>query len=262
MRRWMVAWALVAALGAAACAATQFPAGSLDVTWSDDGRLSVEVALDVRPPSGASLMWVVTVNALRFAQGIHAWQLHLSPTHQSVVVVPNDFLVTQRFSFEQLGIRVGTHEPGLRLELSIPRAGAIADLVVPGDTLAVHALWLQQEPLASVAVPEPVARIPYVPTQTVYVRGTAIEHAFSLVDEATGSPVVAGSATIGLLRVVEGKADEIVRYIYREPDASTGLLTYEFDTTKLTPGRYALVLWVQPADVTVRHEVEIVEPSP
>jgi len=258
----MMAWALVVALGATACAATRFAEGSLEVAWSDDGLLSVEVALDVRPPSGAALMWVVTVNALRFAQGIHVWQLHLSPTHQSVVVVPNDFLVTQRFSFEQLGIRVGAHEPGLRMQLSIPRSRAITDLVMPGDTLAVHALWLQQAPLATVPVPEPVARTPYVPTQTVYVRGTAIQHSFSLVDQATGSSVVAGSATIGLLRVDDGKADEIVRYIYREPDTSTGVVTYEFDTTKLPLGRYALVVWVQPFDVTVRHEFEIVESAP
>jgi len=264
MKRFLAACAMVAVWACLGWGETiSFPGGSVDVVWSEDGLLSIQVSLASRPPAGgATLMWVLTANALRFADGIHSWQLHVSPTHASIVVVPNDFLTTQRFTFEQLGIRIEEHEAGRLLRVVIPRSGAIPELVAPGDTLEVHALWIQQAPLTGVRISEPPILVPYVPAETVYTRGTTIRHSFTLVDTVTGAPYAAGAATIGLVRTREGAADEIVRYIYREPDAATGVLTYEFDTMNLPAGSYSLIVWVQPLDITVRQDLEIVDPIP
>jgi hypothetical protein len=258
----------IVALTVTACGAwaesTAFPGGTLDVSWADDATLSVEIVLDAAPASvgNTAPMWVLTVNARRFADGIHSWQLHLGPTHQSIVVVPNDFLVTQRFTFAQLRVEVAAFEPGKTMSLRIPRSGAIPNLIVPGDPLEVHALWIQQAPLALARVPEPSVASPYVPSETVYEQGTPIRHAFYLTDPATGAPPELGAATIALMRRRENAADEIVRYIYRALDPSTGLISYEFDTTNLPAGIYALVVWVNPPNVTVRQELEIVSSAP
>jgi hypothetical protein len=258
--------------------AVSFPGGTLDVAWADDAMLSIRVALEAATPQTSSepLVWVLTVNAFRFGDGVHCWQLHLSATHASVVVIPNDFLVTQRFTLEQLHIDASTSEPGTVLSLLVPRTGPIPELIAPGDTIEVHALWIQQLPLASARVPERdaasgagggmedpstgVAR--YVPAQTVYVQGTSLSHAFPLVNAETGAPVDVGSARIALVRVSEGLGDELIGYLYREPDPATGLVSYEFDTLSLVPGNYDLIVWVSPPGVTVRHRIEVVSSEP
>ena len=251
-RAAFLAVVLVVASSAVALATTaDFPGGTLDVSWVDDAMLSIGVALDAATPQTSSepLVWVLTVNAFRFGDGIHSWQLHLSTTHASVVVIPNDFLVTQQFALGQLHIDASASEPGKVLSLLVPRTGPIPELIAPGDTVEVHALWIQQEPLATLEVPEPApagagggdadaasGSATCVPSQTVYAQGLPIRHAFALVNPETGAPVDRGSARIALVRVSEGAADELVSYLYLEPDPATGLVAYEFDTSNLVPG--------------------------
>ncbi|MCX6092319.1 MAG: hypothetical protein NTX23_05590 [Candidatus Bipolaricaulota bacterium] len=250
-----------------------FPGGTLETVWVDDAVLSVRVALDVAAPqtTSATLTWVLTVNALRFGDGIHSWQLHLSAAYASVVVIPNDFLVARRFSPEQLQIDTSTSEQGRLLSLLVPRSGPIPELIVPGDTLEVYALWIQQEPLVTAEVPEPATAgagggdagaasgsVSYVPPQTAYAQGVPIRHAFPLVNAETGEPADQGSARIALVRVSKGLADELICYLYQEPDPVTGLVSYEFDTLDLVPGDYDLIVWVNPPGATVRQRIEII----
>lgn len=256
---------------------TSFPSGTLSVFWVSDTVLSVSLSLDAPLPQtdGVSLMWVVTVNALRFADGIHSWQLHASPTHRSIVVIPNDFLVTRQFGLGQVGVEVATFEPGKALSLLIPRKGEIPELVVPGDTLEVHALWVQQEPLATVLVPEPIPAsgaggetadpvaeaTSYVPAQTVYALGDTLAHSFPLAAPESDASAGPGSARVALVWVRAGLADELVRYLYVEPDPATGLVSYRLDTADLTTGDYDLIVWVNPPGITVRHRIELVSAS-
>jgi len=253
-------------LGAAGAA---FQGGTLDLSWTSDDALSlrVEVDADLAVAAGASPTWVVTVDARRFADGIYSWQIHVSPTHQSIVVVPNDFLTVRRFGLDQLGVEVVTLEPGRRLELRIPRSGPLSELVAPGDALEVHALWVRQAPLVAVIVPAPAsagaggaaeAGTPgMAPGETVYVQGTAIRGAFPLVDAGTGKPIEGAFARIALLRKGAGSADGLAAYQYQEPDAETGVLAYEIPTADLEPGAYELVVWVSPPGQAVRQSLEI-----
>jgi len=269
---WLAVVGLLVLFAAAAEAETTgFPGGTLDVLWADEATLSLRVVLDAPAPQTGSavFMWVVTVHAARFADGIASWQLHLSPTYASIVVIPNDFLATQRFTLEQLRVEVAASDPGRSLSLRIPRSGPIPELVVPGDEIEVHALWIQQAPVVAVTVPSPEALRPSIagsggatsqtlPAQEVYSIGTAIRHQFAIVDPETGEPVPWGAATIALVRIREGQADEIIRYLYREPDPATGIVTYEFDTLNLAPGIYEIIVWANPPGVTVRHRLRLV----
>ncbi len=273
MRRAAVLAAVIALVSCTAWAETAaFPGGTLDLTWLDETALSIRVVLDetALQTGSAPLTWVLTVSALRFEDSIHSWQLHISPTYASLVVVPNDFLGTQRFTLEQLHVEV-SESAGRVLSLLVPRSGPIPELVVPGDTIQVHALWIQQEPLVTAEVPEPATAgagggdadaasgsVSYVPPQTVYAQGVPIRHAFPLVNSETGAPADRGSARIALVRASKGLADELICYLYQEPDPVTGLVSYEFDTLGLVPGEYDLIVWVNPPGVTVRQRIEII----
>jgi hypothetical protein len=271
----LCAFAALAVCGARA-ETTSFPGGTLDVTWSDDASLCVEIVLDAPPPQteGTSLAWVLTVGALRFPDGVYSWQLHISPTYQSAIVIPNDFLLTRRFTLQQLGIVISAWEPGRVLAVRIPRSGVIPELVAPGDSLDVHALWIQEPPLVSVLVPASIVAsgagaaedfaepASYVPPETVYARGATISYAFPLVEENTGAPVEGGCARIALVQVKPGLADSLIAYLYAEPEPQTGLLSYTINTADLAPGQYELIVWVSPPGVTVRQTVEIVPASP
>jgi hypothetical protein len=269
---WLAVVGLLALFAAAAEAdTTGFPGGTLDVLWADEATLSLRVVLDapVAQTGSAALMWVVTVQASRFADGITSWQLHLSPTYASIVVIPNDFLTTQRFTLEQLRVEVAASDPGRFLSLRIPRSGPIPELVAPGDEIEVHALWIQQAPVVVVTVPWPEVLPPslagsggatsqMLPAQEAYAIGAVIRHQFAIVDPETGEPVPWGAATIALVRIREGQADEIIRYLYREPDPATGIVTYEFDTLNLAPGIYEIIVWATPTGLTVRHRLRLV----
>ncbi len=271
MRRAAVFFVVLAvASGLAKAEATRFAGGVVDLSWVEGGALSIRIALDSVPQSPSkTLTWVVTVSALRFKDGVHSWQLHVNPTNASLVVVPNDFLMTQRFTLPQLHVEVTEFEPGRTLSLLIPRSGLIPELVVPGDRVQVHALWIQQEPLVETIVPSSSptggggdASTGRVPVQTVYAVGSPIQQAFSLKDESTGKPLDGASARIALVRVDAGAADGLVDYLYEEPDPESGLVSYEFDTASLAPGTYDLIVWVGPLGAVERERIELVEASP
>jgi hypothetical protein len=270
---WLAGMCVLVSLVAAA-ETTSFPGGTLDVLWADDTTLSLRVALDAPAPQTGSavLMWVLTVQASRFADGIHSWQLRLSPTYASIVVVPNDFLATQRFTLEQLRVEVVASDPGRSLSLRIPRSGPIPELVAPGDAVEVHALWLQRQPIVTASLPDVEfegaggggsegggGRL--IPPQQVYTLGATIRHEFVLVDPATGQPVLEGAALVGFVRIGGDGAGELVRYLYCEANPETGVVTYEIDTTGLAAGTYEIIVHAT-SGATERRRVELVAASP
>lgn len=270
----------------AAGAAEAFAGGRADVLWDDADVLSVRVALNDPPPEDAlSLMWVVTVLADRFADGILAWQLHLSPTHESVVVIPNDFLTARSFPLAALGIEVVEHDAGQTLHIRIPRRAPILEFIAPGDRLEVHALWVQQEPLVTSRIPdsaggggtavaaedvhaedegaaesEALTAVP-VPLLDVWPRGEALRHAFLLLDPRDGSVVAWGAATIAFLRIDEEGNPEIVEYLYRTPDPETGKIEYAFETSDLEEGVYEIIVWTSVSAESARRRIRIAAPD-
>jgi hypothetical protein len=271
---WLAAMCALASFAAAA-ETTAFPGGTLDVLWSDEATLSLRVVLDASAPQTASttaLMWVVTVHASRFADGITSWQLHLSPTYASVVVIPNDFLATQRFTLEQLRVEVAASDPGRSLSLRIPRYGSIPELVAPGDAIEVHALWLQQAPIVTACLPdiEPEGAggggregggDKLVPPQQICTFGATIRHEFVLMDPATERPALEGAVRVGLVRIRGEGAGELVRYLFCEADPKTGVVMYEIDTTGLVAGTYEIIVHATPG-TTERQRIEILDASP
>jgi hypothetical protein len=272
---WLVVVGLLASLAAVAEAEmTGFPGGTLDILWADEATLVVHVVLDTPAPqtTSAALMWVVTVHAARFADGITSWQLHFSPTYASVVVIPNDFLATQRFTLEQLRVEVVASDPGRSLSLRIPRSGPIPALVVPGDAIEVHALWLQQQPIVTAFLPdvepegagggEPEGgRDRLIPIETVYILGATIRHEFVLMDPATKQPALDGAALVGFVRIGGDGADELVQYLYCEASPESGAVTYEIDTTGLAAGMYEIIVHTTPG-ATERQRIELLDASP
>jgi hypothetical protein len=61
-----------------------------------------------------------------------------SSTYASIVVIPNDYLATQRFTLEQLRVEVVASDPGRSLSLRIPQSGPIPELAAPG----VQSKWM------------------------------------------------------------------------------------------------------------------------
>lgn len=273
-----VIWiAMVLALSAwGACAETiRFPDGTLDLAWIGEG-LSIRAVLDNEVQTdNPSPMWVVTLNARRFDDGVHSWQIHLSTSHQSLVMIPNDFLVAQRFSLQQVGVGIVAPPSASEVALLIPRTGVVPGLVAPGDLLEIHALWIRQKPLVAVRIPDvseagsggqsvekSTGASLYVPAGTVLVVGTPIRHTFILVDEETGQPIDGAYARIALVRITESLAEALVDYAYCEPSGETGLVTYEMETDGLEPGTYDLIVWVDPPGAAVRQRLELVSVAP
>jgi hypothetical protein len=62
-----------------------------------------------------------------------------------------------------------------------------------------------------------------------------------------------GAAPIALVSSQEDAADEIIRHVYREPDAETGWVAHESDTLNKAPGIYEITVWANPPGVTVCH---------
>jgi hypothetical protein len=271
---WLAVVGLLVSFAAAAGAETTvFPGGILDVVWADEATLSLRVVLDAPVPQtgSAALMWVVTLHAARFADGITSWQLHLSPTYASIVVIPNDFLATQRFTLEQLRVEVAASDPGRSLSLRIPRSGPIPELVAAGDAIEVHALWLQQQPIVTARVPdmEPEGAgggregggYKLIPPQQSYILGAAIRHEVVLMDPATEQPALEGAAVVGFVRIDGDGASELVRYLYCEASPKTGRVTYEIDTTGLAAGIYEIIVHATPG-TTERQRVELLDAPP
>lgn len=269
--------AMILALSAwGTCAeTTRFPDGVLDLAWIGEG-LSIRVVLSNGVQTdNPSPMWVVTLNARRFDDGVHSWQIHLSTSHQSLVMIPNDFLVAQRFSLQQVGVGIVALPSASEVALLIPRTGVVPGLVAPGDLLEIHALWIRQKPLVAVRIPdvseagsggqseeEGTGTSLYMPAETVLVVGTPIRHTFALVDKETGQPIYGAYARIALVRITESLAEALVDYAYCEPSGEAGLVTYEFETGRLEAGTYDLIVWVGPPGAVMRHRLELVSPAP
>ena len=248
------------------------PNAVLSVEWEEGGVCALSVVL-----SDASVgdgVWVITLLADRYDDGIFAWQLHWSPEQANVIVLPNDFLTSRAFLLEQLGIE--TEISSGQWTLRIPRHGAIPELVSPGDTLRIHALWLQQEPLGSVVVPEtsiataeaagaggtqpeaPISEATLetesemtgdepstepLPSQTVYLIGEPIAHRFVPVDPETGETRIGNHATATLLRVFKDKPPDLQIYRTLQPDTD-GVLSLHIETVSLLAGTYELYVWI------------------
>jgi len=244
-----------------------FDKGSAALRWLDGEVLELRIEMAEAGDAADGLTWVVTAVANRFADGIFAWQLHLSPQLESFLVIPNDFLTARNFSFAQLGIGVLQYEPGALLHIQIPRFGPIPELVSPGDRLDLHALWIGQAPLASMVVPELSAApagagaeadvdLPGslsadpLPAAREFARGELIERRFLLEEGFTG-------ASLTLARKTEQTGYEIVRVHWLRPDPDTGIVSYALDTLGLAIGSYELVITLTPVGPTHRSSIEI-----
>ena len=254
------------------------PNVAMTVIWEEDGVCVLSVSLPEDATGDG--VWVITLLADRYEDGVFAWQLHWSPEQANVVVLPNDFLTSRAFLLEQLGI--ATEISADQWNLRIPRHGAIPELIVPGDTLRVHALWLQQDPIGSIVVPEvslaaadpagaggaqppePLAEQPEapvaepetetetadeapsnepLPAQSIYGIGEPITHRFIPVDPVSGAPRIGAHATATLLRVFKDKPPDLQIYKILQPDTD-GVLDLRIETVDLATGTYELYVWI------------------
>jgi len=243
-----------------------FDTGVATLQWLEGEVLDLRIELADAGGVTDALTWVVTASADRFQDGLFAWQLHWGTQLESLLVIPNDFLTARNFSFAQLGIAVIEYEPGALLHIQFPRFGPIPELVSPGDRLALHALWIGQEPLISMVVPEPdalagagaeavvnsadVLSADPLPTMREFARGALIESRFLLDEGFTG-------ASLTLARKTEMASYEIVRVHWLRPDPNTGIVSYSMDTLGLAVGCYELVITLTPVGPTYRCSIEI-----
>jgi len=251
-----------------------FDAGRVTLSWSEDGDWLVLEA-SVAGADAESHVWVLTAVAHRFEDGVFAWQLHCSETMDSILIVPNDFLTARHFSTGQLGIDIVLTADGEGLAVRLPIAGPIPRLIVPGDVLELHALWIQQSPLTSIVVPavdtvaaEPAgggAGLPeqapsssLLPTAVAYHQGEPIEHRFALTeasDDGESGPRIVLSYT--LMRLRDGRASEFVRFAHIAYDAPTGTYSYSIDTSSLTVGAYRLLVGSSDGTLSVHMDLSI-----
>ena len=157
-----------------------------------------------------------------------------------------------------------------------------------GDVLDIHAIWVQLEPLFTVTIPdkdsvagsddEPIGagaavgateqRMPgemevghdWLPPQTVYAHGEAIEHYFILLDPDTGEPAEWAVATINMLHILGQDPAEIVVFETIPEDPGTGIFSYRIETSPLSPGIYELISWTSVETPSRRLRIEIVAP--
>jgi len=247
----------------------RFHEGSADCGWDGEGFL---IAVRLNTPYDQAGTWVLTLIADRFADGIFAWQLHSSASFESVLVIPNDFLTIRNFLPEALGIGITRSEQVGTFGIRIPKEGPLPNLVAPGDEIRIHALWIKSAPLVGFTVPES-GEAPAggggsaeskpgtdpLPAGDVFTRGEMIENSFVLIDPETGEPRMYVAASYSLLRMREGEADEFLRFAQIEQDPETGVFSYEIDTTRLTPGKYRLIVAVGTKDERYEKTLEIVD---
>jgi len=245
--------------GASSAEQVTFSGGRLDIGWDESTVLHLRIELDEASAVEGTHTWVLTDLAHRFDDGVFAWQLHVSEEHQSLLVVPNDFLMITSFTFEQLGVELVAHETGRTLELRIPCSNPIPSLVVPGDRLEVHALWRQMAPIAIVNVPSDgeagiavggggglgTVELPSadpLPWRDSYTIGETIRNRFVVIDSETGSPDLWASASCSLIQIENG-ASNFRRYLLIPREPQTGIFELEIETGDLPPGTYDLYVW-------------------
>ena len=279
MRRTIVCLCLAALLGGG-CVAEELSleGGSVEIGWEDVSVLVLRVLFD--EPAGAiegTRTWVVTDLARRFVDGVFAWQLHFSETQENVLVIPNDFLMTRSFSFEELGVEIVTHEPGRELTIRIPRSTLIPNLVVPSDIIEVHALWKQMPPIVTLSVPtletlvagaggggrsEDNASAPSAepfPQRSAYTAGETIRHRFVSIDPETGVQDLWASATCEII-LYENERLIIMRHFTIPKDPETGVFELTIETAGFVAAVYDLCIWISTNGSAVHKQVEIREP--
>ena len=301
-RVWVVVVFAVLAFMVAACAenTVENPWGRLSIDWTPAGFLSLEIRLSEnvpQPQEGATATWVITEHAHRFADDLYAWQIHFSEGFGNFMIIPNDFLATSAFALVDVGILADTDYIWTELHVGIPEVAFSRSLVATGDVLDIHAIWVQLEPLFTVAIPEKEAvaeggeqpaggggavvgveqedsgsdveyatpdelelGYDWLPTQTVYPHGEAIEHRFILLDPGTGEPAEWASATINLLRIPEEGPRQIILFEVMTGDPNTGVFEYRIDASALSPGSYELIIWTSAEPVSRRLRIEITAP--
>lgn len=265
-----------------ACAEeTSFDGGTLRCQWTPDSQtLIIEATVDGFPQSTALPVWVLTVSCDRFEDGVFAWQIHYGEAIDSVLVLPNDFLTARHFAIGQLGIEVqmASTANGPKIQLQIPSLGIIPNLAAPGDRIDLHALWVQQSPLATITVPtlseqlaeqagggaslpeaDLVTSSP-LPELSTYSLNQPIAHRFILEQENDGSDQperIVFSYT--LMRLHDGQAAEFVRFSHIAYDIDSHIYSYVIDTSRLTPGRYSLLIGSPGSDVTYQMELTLTD---
>ncbi len=269
--------------------------GSLSIGWEPTGFLAIDVTLSgesVASPEEAAATWVLTGHAHRFGDDLYAWQIHLSQEVENFMVIPNDFLAARAFLLSEAGVRAESDATAGTLHIEIPEAAFARSLVAAGDVVDVHAIWIQLEPLFSIAIPdqaiasggelagagaayapgeEPTAgreqpqATPatdqviheWFPAQTVYVQGETIEHRFVLLDPESDEPACWATATINLLRLQDQGPSQIVLFESLTGDPHTGVFDYRVDTAELTPGSYELIIWTSASGESRRATIRI-----
>jgi len=247
--------------------------GAVDCRWVTEEVLRLEVRLDASSAEedglGAGGTWVITNRAHRFADGISSWQLHFSPTHESIVVVPNDFLMVRSLTFEQVGVNVAEHVPGRKLVLEYRSDGDGPVLIRPGDLLEVHALWLKMEPLALLQIPsalsaaggggstELMISASPLPTQSHFELGNTVRHAFRLAGNETKGPEERDVLTCSLVHLRADGSSSVVRHLWLFSNSETGIYELIIDTAGLLPGVYDLYLWIPSTQETLHGELNL-----
>jgi len=281
MKKLAFCLCLVSLVGGMCVAAEQsIDGGSIGIGWEDTTVLVLRITFDEPTQALGVPTWVVTDLAHRSRDGIFAWQVHYSSAQASVLVIPNDFLMTRSFTFAQLGIEVLTHEPGQALTLRISRDGLIPNLALPSDLLEIHALWKQMEPVATLTVPafaealevagaggeaESPSASPVVscedplPDQSVYLVGEPIRHSFVVVDPRTGEPDVWAAAHCEIVRHDEQR-QTIVEQSAVPKNVDTGVFELSIDTSDFAPAFYDLCIWLSADGVAHRKRIEIRAP--
>lgn len=273
-----------------------FDGGSLSIIWSADNQhVVIELTTETHATADQSPVWILTVYGHRFIDGIFAWQIHYSTDIDSVLVLPNDFLTARNFTTTQLGIEAELSEIGNELSLRLPISGLIPNLIAVGDLIEVHALWVQQEPLLSIALPAPeaLAVLPadegttvasqvevdlpvgggaaiadsdvslvsadLIPRANRFVQGTPISHQFALQEASAELPRVVLSYT--LMRLHDEGTRELARFAHVSYDFDTTLYSYTIDTTALNPGSYVLLINSSNSTLAAQTPLEIIAPD-
>jgi hypothetical protein len=238
----------------------EFDGGRLDATWEPDRQiLWVEITLGIVPAD--SHMWVLTVAAHRFGDGVFAWQMHYSESMDSVLILPNDFLTARNFTTEQLGIEAMFEPKEGRLTLGVPSGDVIPRLIAPGDQLEIHALWVQQEPLVAFAVPVygPNSTLPAgggansdegtasismapLPLDDHYAQGEPITHRFRLPQDVRSEDGARVVLSYTLMRIHDDRAAEFARFAHIAYSVDEDTYFYQIDTTTLPVGPYRLMI--------------------
>jgi len=269
--------------GVFACAEeTSFNGGTLKCQWTPDSQtLIIEAAVDAFPQSDVLPAWILTVTCDRFEDGVFAWQIHYGEAIDSVFVLPNDFLTARHFATGQLGIeaQLTSTASGPAILLKIPALGIIPRLAAPGDRIGLHALWVQQSPLATITIPslpeqlaeqaggggslpaaaDLVTSSP-LPDISSYSRGQPLAHRFILQQQTDGSDQPARIVfSYTLMRLHDGQTAEFVRFAHISYDVDTRIYSYVIDTSKLTPGRYSLLIGSPGSDSTYQMELTITD---